>query len=112
MGIGPSKPRYPTFWARHFFECLQIACTKPFTVELMDVSWLCDLNEKKVEELLYLQVFVWVLEVKYDLDSTGMKIQIKTAKIACIGMWPRMQFLDLQQLDRCLNGCVRPFCVR
>ena len=39
-----------------------------------------------------------VLEVKYDLDRTGMKKWIKTAKIACIGMWPRMHFLDLQHL--------------
>ena len=29
-----------------------------FTMELMDVSGLWDLNEKKVEELLYLLVFV------------------------------------------------------
>ena len=36
-----------------------------------------------------------VLEVKYDLDRTGM---IKAAKIACIGMWPWMLFLDLQGL--------------
>ena len=40
-------------------ERLQTACTKPFTVELMDVSRLWDLNEKKVEELLHLLVFVW-----------------------------------------------------
>ena len=59
MGIGLSEPRCPTFCARHFFERLRIACTKPFTAELMDVSGLCDLNEKKVEELLYLLVFVW-----------------------------------------------------
>ena len=32
---------------------------KTFTAELMDVSGLWDLNEKKVEELLYLSVFVW-----------------------------------------------------
>ena len=64
----------------------------------MDVSGLWDLNDKKVEELLYLLVF-GVLKVKYDLDRTGMKIQIKTSKITCIGMWLRMHFLDLQQLD-------------
>ena len=59
MGIGLSEQKRATFCARHFFECLQIACTKPFTAELMDVSGLWDLNEKKVEELLYLLVFVW-----------------------------------------------------
>ena len=59
MGIGLSEPRRPTFYARHFFECLQIACIKQFTAELMDDSRLWDLNEKKVEELLYLLVFVW-----------------------------------------------------
>ena len=32
---------------------------KPLTVELMDVSGLCDFNEKKVEELLYLLIFIW-----------------------------------------------------
>ena len=31
-----------------------------FTAELMDVYGLWDLNEKKVEELLYLLVFVWI----------------------------------------------------
>ena len=56
MGIGP---REPTFCARHFFECLRIACTKTFTMELMDVSGLQDLNKETVEELLYLSVFVW-----------------------------------------------------
>ena len=94
MGIGPSKPRCPTVCAIHSFDCLRIACTKPFTAELMDVSGLCDLNEKKVEELLYLLVF-GVLEVKYDLDRTGM---IKWQKIACIGMRPRMHLLYLQRL--------------
>ena len=59
MGIHPGEPKRPTFYARHFFEHLQIACTKRFTAELMDVSRLWDLNEKKVEELLYLLVFVW-----------------------------------------------------
>ena len=38
----------------------------------MNVFGLWDLNEKKVEELLYLLIF-GVLEVKYDLDKTGMK---------------------------------------
>ena len=55
------------------FERLRIACTKRFTPELMDVSGLWDLNENKIEELLYLLVF-GVLEVKYDLDRTGKKI--------------------------------------
>ena len=57
---------------RHFFKHLRMACTKTFTAELIDVSKLWDFNEKKVEELLYLLVF-GVLEVKYDLDRTGMK---------------------------------------
>ena len=39
----------------------------------MDVCRLCDLNEKKVEKLLCLLVFE-VLEVKYDLDSTSVKL--------------------------------------
>ena len=59
MGIHPGEPKHPTFCARHFFEHLQIACTKRFTVKLMDISRLWDLNKKKVEELLYLLIFVW-----------------------------------------------------
>ena len=59
MGIHPEEQKRTTICTRHFFECLQIACTKTFTVELMDVYMLWDLNEKKVEELLYLLVFVW-----------------------------------------------------
>ena len=61
MRIGSREPtcKLPTFCARHFFECLRMACTKMFIVELMDVSGFCDLNEKKVEKLLYLLVFVW-----------------------------------------------------
>ena len=59
MGIGPSEPKRTTFCSRHFVERLRIACTKAFTAELMNVSGLCDLNEKKVEELLYLLAFVW-----------------------------------------------------
>ena len=58
MGIGPREPKLPTFYASHFFERLGMACTKTFTMELMDVSRLWDLNEKK-EELLYLLVFAW-----------------------------------------------------
>ena len=33
--------------------------TRGTFLELMDVSGLWDLNKKKVEELLYLLVFVW-----------------------------------------------------
>ena len=72
MGIHPGDQKCPTFCARHFFERLRIACTKRFTAELIDVSRLWDLNEKKVVELLYLLVFE-VLEVKDDLDRTGKK---------------------------------------
>ena len=56
---------------RHIFQCLWMAYTKTFSAQLMDVSRLWDLNKKKVEELLYLLVF-GVLEVKHDLDRTGM----------------------------------------
>ena len=49
----------PLFMRGTFCERLRIACTKTFTAELMDVSGLWGLNEKKVEELLYLLVFVW-----------------------------------------------------
>ena len=48
-----------SFCVRHFFERLRIACAKAITAELMDISGLWDLNEKKVKELLYLLVFVW-----------------------------------------------------
>ena len=58
MGISPSKPKRATFCARHFCECLRIAYTKLFTVELMDVSRLWDLNQWTVEELLYFLVSV------------------------------------------------------
>ena len=47
MRISPRKPKYPTFCVRNFFEYLPIACTKTFTTELMDVSGLWDMNEKK-----------------------------------------------------------------
>ena len=43
----------------HFHERLQTACTKEIAAELMNVSRLWDLDEKKVEELLCLIVFVW-----------------------------------------------------
>ena len=62
----------PLFARGTFCERLRVACTKAVAAELMNVSGLWDLNEKKVEELLYLQVF-GVLEVKDDLDRTGMK---------------------------------------
>ena len=42
MGIGPREPKHATFCARHFFERLQMACTKTFTVELTDVSLVCE----------------------------------------------------------------------
>ena len=53
------KPKHTTFYTRHFFERLRIAYIKLFIAELVDVSGLYNLNEKKVEELLYLLVFVW-----------------------------------------------------
>ena len=49
----------PPFTRGTSCEHLQIACTKTFTAKLMDVSGLWDLNEKKVEEFLYLLVVVW-----------------------------------------------------
>ena len=58
MGISLSEPKRTTFFARCIFcERLPIACTKTFTVELMNVYGLWDSNEKKVEKLLYLLVF-------------------------------------------------------
>ena len=36
-----------TFYVRHFFKRLQIACTKPFTAELVDVSGLWDVLEEE-----------------------------------------------------------------
>ena len=58
MGIHPGEPKRPSFYAEHFFERLRIACTKMFAAELTNVSGSLDLNEKKVEEVLYLLVFV------------------------------------------------------
>ena len=49
----------PLFARGTFCERLRVACTKAVAAELMNVSGLWDLNEKKVEELLYLLVFVW-----------------------------------------------------
>ena len=63
----------PLFVRDTFCECLRVACTNAVAAELMNVSGLEDLNDKKVEELLYLLVFVEVLEVKDDLDRTGIK---------------------------------------
>ena len=68
MEISPREPKLPTYCARHCFERLWMACTKTFTAELMDVSRLWDLNEKKVGELLYLWSLSRFLEVKYVLD--------------------------------------------
>ena len=48
-------------------------------MELLDVSGLWDLNEKKVEELLYLLVFG-----DYDLDKTGRKKIDKNGKKHCL----------------------------
>ena len=76
------------------FNRLQTASIKPLTAELKDVSKLQYLNEKKVEELLYLLVFVWILEVKYYLGRTDMK----NKNCKSIGMCPWMHFLDLQHL--------------
>ena len=77
MRIGPRKSKLSTFCARHFFERLWIACTKTFTAELMDV-----IGPEREENG----------KRKYDLDRSGMK---KGQKIAYIGTWPRMHFLDL-----------------
>ena len=44
----------PLFARGTFCERLQTACTKQFATELMNISGLWDLNEKKVEELFYL----------------------------------------------------------
>ena len=79
MGIGPSEPNIPLFTRVTFCEHLRIACTKTFTAELMDVSGLWNLNEKKVEGLFYLLIF-GLLEVKDDLDRTGRKKKLKNAK--------------------------------
>ena len=58
MGIYPWEPKHNILYTKHIFEHLRIACTKQFTVELMDVFGLWNSNEKKVEELLYLLIFV------------------------------------------------------
>ena len=42
-----------------FCEFLRVACTKAVAAELMNVSGLWDSNEKRVEGLLYILVFVW-----------------------------------------------------
>ena len=48
----------PLFARGTFYDRLRVACTKAIAAELMNVSGLYDLNEKEVEELLYLLVFV------------------------------------------------------
>ena len=64
----------PLFTRGTFCERLRVARTKAVAVELMNVSRLWDLNERKLEE--FLSVF-WslfgVLEVKDGLDRTGKK---------------------------------------
>ena len=54
----------------------------------MDVSGLCDLDEKKVEELLYILVFVWSPRSERWPSRTGMKKQIKTAKFSAMECGP------------------------
>ena len=62
----PSRGTKTSHFLREaLFRALANSMHKRFTAELMDVSGLWDLNEKKVEELLYLLVF-GVLEAKYD----------------------------------------------
>ena len=69
----PSKEtKMPHFMHEALFEHSQIACTKRFTTELIDISRLKDLNKKKIQELLYLLIF-GILEAKYDLGRTGEK---------------------------------------
>ena len=78
-------------WHEVCFWALADGMHKTFTIEIMDVSGLWDLNKKKAEELLYHLVFV---------RSPGSErwpgIKKRNSKIACIGMWPRVHFLDLQ----------------
>ena len=59
IGIHSGGSKRAFFCARCFFERLQISCTKIFTVELIDVSRLQDLNKRKIEEFFYIPVFVW-----------------------------------------------------
>ena len=49
----------PFFAQGTFCERLRVACTKAVAAELINVSGICDFNERKVEELLCLLVFVW-----------------------------------------------------
>ena len=65
VGIHPGEPKRATFYARHFFERVRIACTKTFTAELMDV-WLQWDESRRAS----LSSGLKVLE-KDDLDSTG-----------------------------------------
>lgn len=57
MGAAPSKRKRPTFWARYtFHECLWVSRTKMLTAEFTNVSGLRNLYEKKVKELIHLQI--------------------------------------------------------
>ena len=49
----------PLFAQGTFCKRLRIACTKTFTAELTNISGSWNLKKKKVEELLYFEVFVW-----------------------------------------------------
>ena len=77
MGIHPGEPKCTTFYMRHFFEHLQIACTKLFTAELMDVSGLWYLNKKSCS--ISWSLF-GILEVKDRLDRTDKKNRLKWQK--------------------------------
>ena len=57
----------------HFFMRLRTACTKIFTTELVGVFGLWDLNKKKMEVTSSFGILSGVLQVKYDLNGTGMK---------------------------------------
>ena len=54
--LHPGESKHATFYARHFLERLRIACTKQLSANPMHVS---GLNEKEVEDVFYLLVFVW-----------------------------------------------------
>lgn len=85
MGIGPRKPKCPTFCTRYFSQALAKSMHKTGCRRARECPLL---NKRKVEELLDLLVF-GVLEVKDNLDKTGMKrIDIKRQKLwhACIEM--------------------------
>ena len=81
MEIHPGEPKCTTFYARYFFECLQIACTKTFTAELMDVSRLWNLNKKKVEEFLYRDQWPRMVMV------TAVRTTKATINFVCMLIW-------------------------